>query len=234
MQHGENGDGALIGADHVIDYTQEVSPKTVSNMTLILAANGFQPLSAYERAVSPQGVYVMSGGATAQMFQAMLLGPLKSKKGGKKMGNLLVKPFQTDLLFLKELLETGKVVPVIDRRYPLSEVPDAIRYLEAGHAKGKVVISLPLPADRYRWLNIQLFRRKENHMNKKFISSLTLIMMLLTGCVTPAQIPQAFPTDVVGEVQATMDDLTAGETPAQDPRPFRRMSLQKYKRRWTN
>ena len=135
-----------IGADHVIDYTQEDFTKNGQQYDLILAANGFQPLSAYERALSPQGVYVMSGGATAQMFQAMLLGPLKSKKGGKKMGNLLVNPTQADLLFLKELLETGKVVPVIDRRYPLSEVPDAIRYLEAGHAKGKVVISLGQPS----------------------------------------------------------------------------------------
>jgi NADPH:quinone reductase-like Zn-dependent oxidoreductase len=131
-----------IGADHVIDYTQEDFTQNGQQYDLILAANGYQPLAAYERALSPQGIYVMSGGATAQMFQAMLLGPFKSKKGGKKMGNLLVKPTQADLLFMKELLEAGKVVPVIDRRYPLSQVPDAIRYLEAGHAKGKVVISL--------------------------------------------------------------------------------------------
>ncbi len=83
-----------IGADHVIDYTQEDFTQNGQQYDLILAANGFQPLSAYERALSPQGIYVMSGGATAQMFQAMLLGPLKSKKGGKKMGNLLVKPTQ--------------------------------------------------------------------------------------------------------------------------------------------
>jgi NADPH:quinone reductase-like Zn-dependent oxidoreductase len=131
-----------LGADHVIDYTQEDFTQNGQRYDLILAANGFQPLSAYERALSPQGIYVMSGGAMAQMFQAMLLGPLKSKKGGKQMGNLLVKPTQADLLFMKDLLETGKVVPVIDSRYPLSQVPDAIRYLEAGHAKGKVVISL--------------------------------------------------------------------------------------------
>jgi len=131
-----------LGADHVIDYTQEDFTKNGQRYDLILAANGYQPLSAYERALSPQGIYVMSGGATAQMFQAMLLGPLKSKKEGKQMGNLLVKPTQADMLFMKELLEAGKVVPVIDRRYPLSQVPDAIRYLEAGHAKGKVVISL--------------------------------------------------------------------------------------------
>ncbi|GIV77356.1 NAD(P)-dependent alcohol dehydrogenase [Litorilinea aerophila] len=131
-----------IGADHVIDYTKEDFTQNGQRYDLILAANGYQPLSAYERALSPQGIYVMTGGTMAQMFQAMLLGPLKSKKGGKKMGNMLVKSTQQDLVFMKELLETGKVVPVIDRRYPLSQVPDAIRYLEAGHAKGKVVIVL--------------------------------------------------------------------------------------------
>jgi len=135
-----------LGADHVIDYTQEDFTKNGQRYDLILAANGYQPLSAYERALSPQGIYVMSGGATAQMFQAMLLGPLKSKKGGKQMGNLLVKPTQADLLFMKELLETGKVAPVIDQCFTLSRVPDAIRYLEAGHAKGKVVISLDQPS----------------------------------------------------------------------------------------
>ncbi len=135
-----------LGADHVIDYTQEDFTKNGQRYDLILAANGYQPLSAYERALSPQGIYVMSGGATAQMFQAMLLGPLKSKKGGKQMGNLLVEPTQADLLFMKELLETGKVAPVIDQCFTLSRVPDAIRYLEAGHAKGKVVISLDQPS----------------------------------------------------------------------------------------
>ncbi|OUC08877.1 alcohol dehydrogenase, partial [Litorilinea aerophila] len=110
-----------IGADHVIDYTKEDFTQNGQRYDLILAANGYQPLSAYERALSPQGIYVMTGGTMAQMFQAMLLGPLKSKKGGKKMGNMLVKSTQQDLVFMKELLETGKVVPVIDRRYPLSQ-----------------------------------------------------------------------------------------------------------------
>ena len=76
----------------------------------------------------------------AQMYQAMLLGPLVSMTGSKKMGNLLAKPNQKDLLIVKELLEEGKVKPVIERRYALSEVPEAIRYVEAGHARGKVVI----------------------------------------------------------------------------------------------
>ena len=79
----------------------------------------------------------------AAMFQAMLLGPVISMTGRQKMGSMgVAKPSQKDLVFIKELLEAGKVVPVIDRRYTLSEVPEAIRYLEEGHAQGKVVITV--------------------------------------------------------------------------------------------
>jgi NADPH:quinone reductase-like Zn-dependent oxidoreductase len=131
-----------IGADQVIDYTQEDFTKNGQRYDLILAANGYHSISDYKRALSPQGIYVMTGGAMAQMFQAMLLGPWISMTGSKKMGNLLMNPNQKDLVFMKELLEAGKVVPVIDRRYPLSEVPEAIRYLEEGHALGKVVITV--------------------------------------------------------------------------------------------
>ena len=85
----------------------------------------------------------MTGGSNAQMFQAMLLGPWISRTGSKKIGLMeTAKPNKKDLLFIKELLEEGKVVPVIDRTYPLSEVPEAIRYLEEGHAQGKVVITV--------------------------------------------------------------------------------------------
>ena len=84
----------------------------------------------------------MSGGSMSQMTQAMMLGPWYSKRGGQKMGNLLAKPNNQDLTFIKELVEAGKVVPVIDRRYPLSETAEAIRYLEGGHAQGKVVITI--------------------------------------------------------------------------------------------
>jgi NADPH:quinone reductase-like Zn-dependent oxidoreductase len=76
------------------------------------------------------------------MFQAMLLGPMISMTGHKKMRNLLKQPSKKDLVVLRELLEAGKVTPVIDRTYPLSEVPEAIRYLENGHAQGKVVIRM--------------------------------------------------------------------------------------------
>lgn len=129
-----------LGADQVIDYTQEDFTQNGQRYDLILAVNGYQPLSAYQRALSPKGIYVMTGGATAQMFEAMLLGPWRSRNSSQKMGNMLAKPCQKDLIFMKELLEAGKVTPVIDRRFALCDVADAIRYLEAGHATGKVVI----------------------------------------------------------------------------------------------
>jgi NADPH:quinone reductase-like Zn-dependent oxidoreductase len=131
-----------IGADHVIDYTQEDFTQNGQQYDLILAANGYHPLSAYQRALSPDGTYVMTGGAMAQLFEAMLLGPLVSMTGNKKMGNVMAKPDKENLAFMRELLEAGKVKPVIDRCYPLSEVAEAIRYLEAGHAQGKVVITV--------------------------------------------------------------------------------------------
>jgi NADPH:quinone reductase-like Zn-dependent oxidoreductase len=131
-----------IGADQVIDYTQEDFTRNGQQYDLILAVNGYRSISDYQRALHPQGVYVMTGGSNAQLFQAMLLGPLISRTGRQKMGNSVHKPNQKDLMFLKELHEASKVKPVIDRRYPLREVADALRYLEAGHAKGKVVITV--------------------------------------------------------------------------------------------
>jgi NADPH:quinone reductase-like Zn-dependent oxidoreductase len=131
-----------IGADHAIDYTKEDFTKQTQRYDLILAANGYQPISAYKRALSPDGIYVMVGGAGAQMFQAMVFGPWISMAGSKKMGNILQRSNQQDLVFMKELLEAGQVKPVIDRRYTLSEVPEALRYFEEGHAQGKVVITV--------------------------------------------------------------------------------------------
>lgn len=131
-----------LGADHVIDYTREDFTKNGRQYDLILAANGNRPISEYKRALSPKGAYVMIGGSDAQVFQGMLLGPMMSRTEGKRMLSTMSKPNQKDLAFIKELLETGKVKPVIDRTYALQEVPDALRYLEAGHAIGKVVIDL--------------------------------------------------------------------------------------------
>ncbi|MCX6557004.1 MAG: NAD(P)-dependent alcohol dehydrogenase [Candidatus Aminicenantes bacterium] len=131
-----------LGADHVIDYTREDFTRSGRQYDLILAANGFHPLADYKRALAPGGAYVMTGGSMRQIFQAMLLAPWYSLTGGKKMGGITAHANQKDLVFMKELMEAGKVVPVIDRVYPLAEVPEALRYLLAGHARGKVVIKV--------------------------------------------------------------------------------------------
>jgi len=131
-----------LGADHVVDYTKEDFTQSGQQYDLILAANGYHPLSAYKRALTPKGIYVMAGGSMAQIFQAMLMGSWMSETGGRKMGGVTAKRSKKDLAFLKELLEAGKVVPVIDRRYPLSEAAEALRYLGEGHARGKVVITV--------------------------------------------------------------------------------------------
>jgi len=131
-----------IGADQVIDYTQEDFTKSGQRYDLILAANGYHSISDYKRVLSPEGIYVCSGGSMAQIFQAMLLGPWISMTGSKKMGSVAAKTNTKDLVFMKELLEAGKVVPVIDRRYPLSEIAEAIGYLGEGHARGKIVITV--------------------------------------------------------------------------------------------
>ena len=131
-----------LGADHVIDYTQEDFARSEQGYDLILATAGYRSIFDYRRALSPEGTYVMSGGSTAQVFQAMLLGPMLSMTGSQKLGNLAAKTDQQDLVVVKELIEAGKVVPVIDRRYPLEEVADALRYYGQGHSRGKVVVTV--------------------------------------------------------------------------------------------
>lgn len=130
-----------IGADHVIDYTQEDFTKNGQHYDLILDVVASRSIFDYRRALSPKGTFVMVGGSLAAILQAFLLGPWISMTGSKKMGIVMWKPNnQEDLAILEELCSTGKVKPIIDRRYPLSEVPEALHYLEEGHAKGKIVI----------------------------------------------------------------------------------------------
>jgi NADPH:quinone reductase-like Zn-dependent oxidoreductase len=135
-----------IGADHVIDYTQADFTKSGQRYDLILGVNGYHPIFAYRRALRPGGTYVMVGASNEHLIQAllqlMLLGPVMSRTGREKMGLFFANPKQKDLVFVKELIEAGKVVPVIERRYPLRETAEAIRYLEEGHAKGKLVITV--------------------------------------------------------------------------------------------
>jgi NADPH:quinone reductase-like Zn-dependent oxidoreductase len=131
-----------IGADRVIDYSQEDFTKNEQRYDLILAAAGYSSIFDYKRALSPNGIYVMTGGSMKQIMQANLLGPVISRARGKKLVALSHKPNQNDLAFMKELLEAGQVKPVIDRRYTLSEVAEAVRYYGEGHSQGKVVITL--------------------------------------------------------------------------------------------
>jgi NADPH:quinone reductase-like Zn-dependent oxidoreductase len=131
-----------IGADHVIDYKKEDFVKNGQQYDLIIGANGNRSLADYKRALRPNGIYVMLGGAGSQLFEALLLGSFHSMTGSKKIGTLMASPNQNDLMIIKELLEARKVVPVIDRCYPLSEAADALRYVEEGHAQGKVIITM--------------------------------------------------------------------------------------------
>jgi NADPH:quinone reductase-like Zn-dependent oxidoreductase len=132
-----------IGADHVIDYTREDFTKSGQRYDLILDVVASRSIFTYSRVLSPQGVFVMVGGSLVAILQAFLLGPLISMAGHKKMGTVMWKPNnQPDLAILEELFEAGKLVPVIDKRYPLSEVPAALRYLEEGRAQGKVTITI--------------------------------------------------------------------------------------------
>ncbi|MFA9409019.1 MAG: NAD(P)-dependent alcohol dehydrogenase, partial [Candidatus Dadabacteria bacterium] len=130
-----------LGADKVIDYTKEDFTKNGQQYDRILDMQAHHSIFDCKRSLSPKGVYLLVGGSDTQAFQAILLGPLISMTGSKKMGLLLHKP-NKDLALMQELFEAGKVVPVIDRLYPLSEAADAMKYFGEGHKKGKVVITI--------------------------------------------------------------------------------------------
>ena len=127
-----------IGADRVIDYTREDFTQGAERYDLIFDVVAKRSFSDCRRALSPKGIYV----TTAFSLALVLLAGWTSLTGGKRMVPMLTKPKQEDLAVLKELIEIGDVAPVIDRRYTLSEVPEAIRYLEKGHARGKVVVTV--------------------------------------------------------------------------------------------
>ncbi len=133
-----------LGADHVIDYTQENFTRNGLRYDLILAANAYHSIFDYRHALSRDGICVKSGGRASlpHIILDMLLDRLLSLIGHKKTCGMIAKVKKTDLLLLKDLLEAGKIVPVIDRHYPLSHTAEAIRYLEEGHARGKVVITV--------------------------------------------------------------------------------------------
>jgi NADPH:quinone reductase-like Zn-dependent oxidoreductase len=134
-----------IGANQVVDYTREDFTKSGQGYDIILDAVGNRSLSACRRVLNPKGILVMAGGTAGRW----MIGPLTrgirasvvSRFVRQQMVGILAKSNQQDLTVLGELMATGKVTPVIDRRYSLSKVPEAILYLEAGHARGKVVIT---------------------------------------------------------------------------------------------
>jgi len=129
-----------LGADQVIDFTEENFTQNKQQYDLILDVAAHYSLRSYLRVLKPKGKYVMVGGATKTVNQLLLLGPLFSLFTGKKLGLLMHKANQK-LDVLTSLIIQGKISPVIDRSYPLSETAAAIRYVEQGHAKGKVIIT---------------------------------------------------------------------------------------------
>lgn len=135
-----------IGADHVIDYAKEDFTRNGQRYDLICDAVGNHSVSDYKRALNPKGVCVILGfSGMSRLLSNAFSGRLS--RGAKKVGMMMAKSDQKDLVALKELIEAGKVVPVIDRLYPLSETADAIRYVEGpkhrpGHARGKVIITV--------------------------------------------------------------------------------------------
>ena len=132
-----------IGADQTMDYTQEDYTESGQRYDLILDVAAHRSVFDYYRALSSEGTFMMVGGSLSTLLQVVFLGALISRIGSKKIGLNAWKPNQReDLALLGELFEAGKVVPVIDRRYPLSEVAEAFRQFEAGHVKGKVVITM--------------------------------------------------------------------------------------------
>jgi NADPH:quinone reductase-like Zn-dependent oxidoreductase len=134
-----------IGADHVIDYTKDDFSRNGQLYDLIFDSVGNRSLSDLRRVLSPKGTLVMVGAAEGRWI-GPLIPPLKalllSPFVGQKMRFFIAKRKNADLVLLKDLIEAGKVTPIIDRSYPLNRVPEAIGYLEEGHARGKVVITI--------------------------------------------------------------------------------------------
>jgi NADPH:quinone reductase-like Zn-dependent oxidoreductase len=131
-----------IGADHVIDYQKVDFTQSGKQYDLILAVNGYHPISDYLRVLKPQGTYVVAGGSMLQLIQAGSNKKRNSNTGGQKIVIASLVQSQKDLNFIKELLESGKIMPVIDGCYPLSKTPEAFWYYEKEHPRGKVVISV--------------------------------------------------------------------------------------------
>jgi NADPH:quinone reductase-like Zn-dependent oxidoreductase len=134
-----------IGADHAVDYTVEDFTRSGQRYDLVLDTVGNRSLSDLRRALTPKGTLILAGGKGGRLLGPLTLllrARLLSRFVAQRLLSFIAKLRKDDLVVLNELIEAGKVTPVIDRTYPLSEAPEAIRYLEAGHARGKVVITV--------------------------------------------------------------------------------------------
>lgn len=133
-----------LGAEHAVDYTKEDFCAGAERYDLIVDNAGSQPIGRVLRVLKETGVYVGVGGSssTVGVLFSQFLNPVVAKIKGRRAVSFIADVNQSDLVFMKELLEAGEVEPVIDREYTLSETPEAIRYVEGGHARGKVVITI--------------------------------------------------------------------------------------------
>ena len=127
-----------LGADNVVDYTQEDVTRNNQKYDLILDTAAHRSVSDYKRILNPDGVYVLIGGSISRIFQLMF----KSKTGVKNIGTMVASINQKDLLFLAELLKSGKIKSIIDKRFPLADTAKALQYFEEGHTRGKIVITV--------------------------------------------------------------------------------------------
>ena len=135
-----------LAVDEVIDYTRQDALRTGKQYDLILGINGYHALRAYQRVLRPAGTYVMIGAAKSRLFyalfQVMFLGPALSRFSGKRLRFFVAAPTQPDLATLAEWIAAGKIVPQIDRTFPLAETAAAMAYAEAGHIRGKIIITM--------------------------------------------------------------------------------------------
>lgn len=131
-----------IGADHLIDYTKEDYTLSRSRYDLILDTAAYRSIRDAVRVLKPAGKYVLVGGSMTQFAQSLWLKPFYSRKKGKQVTGVMADIRKQDLLYVKQLLEKGEIQSVIGRTYSLSEIPQAIRYVEEGHALGKVIIDV--------------------------------------------------------------------------------------------
>jgi len=131
-----------LGADHALDYTQENYTNNRNQYDLILDLTAHRSAFAYARPLKPNGTFFMVGGSLGTIFQILFLGPLIRRMTGRNVRMLMVPQNREDLIAITELCVAGKIRPVIDRTYSFDEIPEAMRYVSEGQAKGKVVISV--------------------------------------------------------------------------------------------